>query len=106
MKYTTKKGATFRRAFRWTEAGAALDLTGGSVACKISAPGASSSYATLTCTVTDAPAGEFQIEATAAATQAWAVGSYDLDIAATLAGGDVRATNTVTLQVERSPALG
>lgn len=103
MNLRIKQGNTLSiTGQRRTAAGAAVDLTGYTVAATVRDPRNDSILAALTVTVTDAAAGQFTLGATAAQTATWPPGAYRFDVRFTSAGGVVDSTDSTPLQVLRA----
>lgn len=97
---THKRGDTFELLSTVESEGVAVDITSWTIASQARADD-DTVLQTFVVTKTDAANGIFTVSATSTQTEAWALGSYKMDIEFTEGGGDVNSTETFTLKILR-----
>ena len=97
---THKRGDTFELSSTIENAGVGVDITSWTISSQ-ARDEADAVLQTFTVTKTDAANGAFTVSATAAQTELWPIGSYQMDIEFIEGGGEVNSTETFTLSVLR-----
>lgn len=96
-----KRGDTLKLPCTVQDAGVAVDITGWHIQCWLRSAGGQLVHQ-FTPQVTDAPAGQYHLAATAQETSLWPVGPLSADIRYTDAQGTVQHTETWQLRVAQA----